>query len=265
MAYSVNSGNIATLVWRFAWRCVRIVWVFACVFLLLGFFNISDGLLIVPMVMLSFPAGLAGLFLAIFFFELFPSLSTSDTFSDWGFPVAWVLIFAAGYWQWFILLPRLVVEKLGNKTTHTEKERSKQGKLARNVIPSLDITIMWFGASIMVLGFTISGIDNYIDENELGRLLELFLERSMLMLSFPMGYICTFMSGVIFSLFAVEIESLRDSAYVVTVPHSYLVSAFSAYWVSFLIVGYLQWFILFPRVLAKLGGEQGQRQKVRRW
>ena len=243
MDYRVIFWKIAVLTGRF----VRILWVFACVLLLLAFFDVSDPLLAIPMLILSFPSGLSGFALYAILDGIltlfFPSVLTNDTFMDWNFPIAWSLIFAAGYWQWFILVPRWV-DRLKNKQVEPTRDVIK--------IPSLDIRIMWVGASMMVLGFTIYGIDRSIDENELGKLLALLLERSMLMLSFPMGYICTFISAVLLSLFNVEIESLNDSAYVATVSYSRLISAFSAYWVSFLVVGYLQWFVVVPHLVAKV-------------
>ena len=92
-----------------------------------------------------------------------------------------------------------------------------------------------------------------IDKNIFLELFQ-FLELSMLMLSFPMGYICTFIPAVFSSFLDMGIESSS---------RWHLVLALLVYWALFFVVGYLQWFIVFPRLvsgcISMVAGITGER------
>ena len=147
MAYSVKFWKTMTL-----GRCVRIAWVaYGMIILFVGLSG-PDAYILIPMMLLSFPLGLivSGLYIPFenFFDSLFAGflylydteiksfvfmgesasdLLANDTSLDWKFITFWLLLFAVGYWQWFILGSRLFAGRR-NVTTYSEEEKEQAGR-----------------------------------------------------------------------------------------------------------------------------------------
>ena len=280
MVYGGNFYKIATLAELFvksAWWWIEMVWVAGFVTVL--FVNLFDfyppGIgTSMMLILLTLPLGviafflypLAELFVSLFagfvylyyvgiesFVSMdgntFDSLLANDASVHLRFIILWGWFFVVGYLQWFILVPRLaswcrniIIHFVQRKKIicydPAEKENSKQGELTRDAVRKSDpdIKAMWIATSMMVLFFTVL----FLVSAQENISLELFLEGSMLILSFPMGYICTFIPAVFSSLLDVGIESLS---------RWHLVLALFVYWSLFFVIGYLQWFIVFSRLV----------------
>lgn len=103
----------------------------------------------------------------------------------------------------------------------------------------------WFTLCIVVLVVTL-----YFGDAETGRDIDVFLIWSMMILSFPASWIIILLySGITYLLYMLFSVSLTtDGVYMF---YGYLFIT----WVTFFVVGYLQWFKLIPWLIEK--GKKG--------
>ena len=100
-------------------KVLKIVWVFSCVLVLVvtllryapGSASDIGVFLLYSMLFLAFPVSLlvAGLFALLAWLQEQLGVPLLDLIGSTqvGFSVMWLAFFVAGYWQWFILAPRL--------------------------------------------------------------------------------------------------------------------------------------------------------------
>jgi hypothetical protein len=98
------------------------------------------------------------------------------------------------------------------------------------------VKVGWLAASAMVLVMVLIGFDGKPNSD-----IEQFLIGSMMVLSFPIGFVA---AGVLSAIYA-----LLESCCEIVVKMSY--AMLFVEWICFFAAGYWQWFVLLPWVVRK--------------
>lgn len=95
---------------KIAWIAVSVTVLFVTIYFFDGKENSDIGVFLAwSMLALSFPVGIAcALFFSGIAYLLYQAAEVTVTTSYWTLSLSWAVLFIAGYWQWFILAPRLV-------------------------------------------------------------------------------------------------------------------------------------------------------------
>ena len=87
--------------------------------------------------------------------------------------------------------------------------------------------VLWIGAAVLVLAITLYAFDGTTNSD-----IGIFFVWCMLVLSFPSGLLISLVHVILYDGFSVIVET------------TYL--SFGLDWVGFLVIGYIQWFVMLP-------------------
>ena len=74
-------------------------------------FSDLDMVFFPAMLCLTFPAGIVGAFVGLLIYLLFAYFLNLPAGGAFFYFVAWLAMVAAGYWQWFVMVPRLLAKR----------------------------------------------------------------------------------------------------------------------------------------------------------
>ena len=97
---------------KISWIAISVTVLFVTIYFFDGEENSDIGVFLVwSMLALSFPVGIAcALIFSGITYLLYQAAEATVITSYWTLSLFWAVLFIAGYWQWFVLTPRLVAK-----------------------------------------------------------------------------------------------------------------------------------------------------------